>query len=215
MKQVTITMATTLLVAGFYCCNSSTTKEETPKQDKDTTVTATTTAATASNTTAVDRPGIVNIIDTVSIKRTVLYMKDSAKTFERISMKLGIIYGQKLGEVLKKNKITMTGAPMAWYKSDKAPYFFEAGVPVSKAPTKLPAGIFVKEMGIDSVVVAHFFGPYNLLSQGYTAIRERMKDAKQAASGAPYEIYVDDPVDSTGKMKDPYKVQTDIIFPRK
>jgi effector-binding domain-containing protein len=145
----------------------------------------------------------------------VLYMKDSAKTFERISLKLGAIYGVKLAEVLKKNNIKMAGAPMAWYKSQKPPYFFEAGVPISKKPAKLPKNIFIREMAADSVLIAHFYGPYDLLGQGYDAIKEKMKDEKRTASGAPYEIYIGDPVDATGKPVDPYKVRTDIIFPRK
>lgn len=164
--------------------------------------------------TAAEKTAIINISDTVSPKRIVLYMKDSAKVFERISLKLGTIYGVKLADVLKKNNIKMAGAPMAWYKSQKAPYFFEAGVPVSKKPAKLPAGVFVREMNQDSVTMAHFYGPYNLLGQGYDAIKERMKDQKRTGNGAPYEIYIDDPVDKNGKPVDPYKVRTDIIFPR-
>ncbi|GAB2810927.1 hypothetical protein [Ferruginibacter profundus] len=161
-----------------------------------------------------EKPGIINILDTVAPKRMVLYMKDSAKTFDRISLKLGTIYGVKLAEVLKKNGLKMAGAPMAWYKTQKAPYFFEAGVAITKRPAKLPAGVFVREMGADSVVMAHFYGPYSLLSQGYDAIKEKMKDEKKAIGGTPYEIYVGDPVDAKGKPIDPYKVRTDIVFPR-
>jgi effector-binding domain-containing protein len=161
------------------------------------------------------KPGIINILDTVATKSIVIYMKDSAKNFERISLKLAQIYGVKLADVLKKNKIQMAGAPMAWYKSQKAPYFFEAGVPVNKRPAKIPANVFVREINNDSVVVAHFYGPYNLLQQGYDAIKEWMKEEKKIANGAPYEIYVGDPVDSTGKPVDPYKVRTDIVFPHK
>jgi hypothetical protein len=42
-----------------------------------------------------------------------------------------------------------------------------------------------------------------------------MKDNKKMAAGAPFEMYVTDPVDKNGKPVDPYKVQTDIIFPIK
>ena len=109
----------------------------------------------------------------------------------------------------------MAGAPMAWYKTTKAPYFFEAGVAVNKKPSKLPKGVFIREMGTDSVVMAHFYGPYNLLPQGYDAIKERLKDLKRKSSGMPYEIYIGDPMDKDGKMIDPYKVRTDIVFPFK
>ncbi len=109
----------------------------------------------------------------------------------------------------------MTGAPVAWYKGQKAPYFFEAGIPIDKKPAKLPSGTFIKQIGIDSIVVAHFYGPYDLLPQAYDALKDWLKDHKKTDKGAPYEIYVGDPFDSTGKPKDPYKVQTDILFPWK
>lgn len=159
------------------------------------------------------RPGIINIQDTVAPRMIVLYMKDSAASFERIGGKLGKMYGGKLAETMKKSGVKMAGAPMAWYKTFKAPYFFEAGVPVNKKPGKLASGVFVREMAADSALVAHFYGPYNLLSQGYDALKERLKDEKKKSSAAPYEIYVGDPLDKDGKPIDPYKVRTDIVFP--
>jgi hypothetical protein len=161
------------------------------------------------------KPAIINITDTVASKRIVLCIKDSAASFERVSLKLGQIYGVKLAEVLKKNNLKMDGAPMAWYTTSKAPFFFEAGVPVAKKPVKLSGGAFVKELGADSVVMAHFYGPYELLSQGYDAIKEWMKDGKKKSTAPPYEIYIGDPIDKDGKPADPYKVRTDIVFPRK
>ncbi|MBS1512045.1 MAG: hypothetical protein JST86_14450 [Bacteroidetes bacterium] len=159
------------------------------------------------------KPAIINIQDTISPKRLVIFMKDSAKTFDRISMKLGIIYAVKLGDVLKKNKVSMAGPPMAWYKTQKAPYFFEAGVAINKRPVRLPAGVYIREMKSDSALVAHFYGPYSLLSQGYDAVKERLKDTKKTLAGTPFELYIDDPVDKNGKAIDPYKVRTDIVFP--
>ncbi len=82
------------------------------------------------------RPPIINIVDTVSLKMTVIYSSDSAATFDRISLKLGKIYGTKLPEYIKKNNLKITGAPMAWYKKQKTPFFFEAGIPVNKTGSK-------------------------------------------------------------------------------
>ena len=158
------------------------------------------------------RGPVINIGDTLSIKRMVLTMKDSAATVQRVSMKLGEIYGTKLGAVIKKNNLKTTGAPVAWYKGTKAPYSFEAGIPVDKKPAKLPAGMYMKQIGVDSIVVAHFYGPYELIPQAYDALKDWLKDRKKKIKGAPYEVYVGDPMDSTGKTKDPYKVQTDIVF---
>jgi effector-binding domain-containing protein len=205
-----------LTIAILSACSNNDKKSEPKKQDSIKPVrTNNPTPEKKKDESTAGKSAIINISDTVSPKRIVLYMKDSAKAFDRISLKLGAIYGIKLAEVLKKNNIKMAGAPMAWYKSQKAPYFFEAGVPVNKKPAKLPKGVFVREMNQDSVTMAHFYGPYSLLSQGYDAIKERLKDEKRTISGAPYEIYVDDPVDKNGKALDPYKVRTDIIFPRR
>lgn len=161
------------------------------------------------------RSPIINVVDTVAPKYIVLYIKDSAATSERISQKLAKAYGVKLPEAAKKNKIKITGAPMAWYRSNKSPFFFEAGVPVDKKPAKLPKGVFVKTIGGEPALIAHFFGPYSSTFVGYEVLTEWLKDRKKSRSGTPYEVYVTDPMDKDGKMLDPYKVQTDIVFPYK
>jgi effector-binding domain-containing protein len=155
---------------------------------------------------------VINIMDTLSTKFTVLCMKDSAANSDRIAIKLAAIYNVKLAAIVKKNGLKVIGAPMAWYKSQKAPFFFEAGLPVNKIPGKLPANLSVKQIGVDSVIVAHFYGPYDLTGQAYTVLEDWIKDHKKKAIHPPYEVYVEDPMDKNGKLKDPYKVQTDIVF---
>ena len=155
---------------------------------------------------------IINITDTVSVKQMVIVMKDSAATSNGIATKLALIYGVKLAAIIKTNKLKVTGQPMAWYKTQKPPFFFEAGIPVDKKPAKLPLGASLKQIGTDSITVAHFYGPYDLTGQAYTAVQDMLKDRKKKTTQAPYEIYVDDPMDKSGKLKDPYKVQTDIIY---
>jgi len=196
----------------FACSNDAGEKKESPgvnavKKDSP--------AVEKKIETPAKRPPIINITDTVSVKRTVLCIRDSAATFERISLKLGEIYGFKLAAIIKKTKMKVAGQPMAWYNTQKAPYYFEAGIPVEKKLGKLPSNIFIKEIGVDSVTVAHFYGPYDLLPDAYDAMKDIMKDRKKKTKGKPYEIYVGDPMDKDGKMKDPYKVQTDVVFPWK
>ena len=161
------------------------------------------------------RPPIVNIVDTVTPRSLIIFMKDSAATYNRISLKLGKIYGAKLPEYIKKNKLKMVGAPMAWYKKQKAPYFFEAGIPINKKGIKSVTGVQIRELTAGKAVIAHFYGPYELLPVGYDAIKEWMKDNKKTPAAAAYEIYLTDPIDKNGKPVDPYKIQTDIIFPIK
>ena len=159
------------------------------------------------------RPPIVNITDTIAARYIVLYIKDSASTSGRISQKLAKIYGVTLPEFIQKNKLSISGAPMAWYKTTKAPFFFEAGLPINKKPAKLPKGIFVKNVGGEKAVIAHFFGPYSITNMGYEALADFVKDNKKKRDGIPYEIYVTEPIGKDGKAIDPYKVQTDIVYP--
>lgn len=194
------------LILSASCNNAPEKKDEAP-------VAKDTTAPAAPVETK--RAPIININDTLSIKRIVITMKDSAATQERVSIKLGEIYSVQLAAVLDKYNLKVIGHPIAWFKSKTAPFFFEAGLPVDKRPSKTIPGVQVKEIGTDSVVIAHFYGPYDLTFQGYDVLKEMLKERKKKLKGAAYEVYVDDPFDSTGRPKDPYKVLTDIVFPYK
>ena len=158
---------------------------------------------------------IINISDTVALKANIIYIKDSAATSIRLSQKLALIYNTRLGAVIKQNKLKLTGQPMAWYRTQKAPFFFEAGLPVDKKPAKLPKNVLFKTTsGGDSVLIAHFYGPYDQTSLAYEALNDWLKDRKKKLRAPSYEVYVTDPVDKAGKPVDPYRVQTDIVFPR-
>lgn len=157
---------------------------------------------------------VINITDTAAGKYQVLCIRDSAINSTRLSQKLAQIYGVRLTEIIRKNKLRVTGPPHAWYKSQKAPFFFEAGLPVDKKPAKMGKNMIMKKIGGDSAVVAHFYGPYEQTGMAYEALQEWLKDRKKKLRSAPYEIYVGDPIDKDGKPVDPYKVLTDIVFPR-
>jgi effector-binding domain-containing protein len=209
MNSFKLLLATTTLALALSCTSNDNNKssENNVKKNND--------SPKKEEAIVVNKAPIININDTIIPKQFVVCMSDSANSMERIGPKLATIYSVKLSEFFKKNKLTPSGAPIAWYKTQKAPYYFEAGSPVAKAPTNLPKGFFVKEISADSAVVAHFFGPYNLLSQGYTALQDWMKDNNKKAKAASYEIYIGDPIGKDGKPVDPYKVRTDIVFPRK
>ena len=206
----------TVLFAGilFISCNNKDKKLPT-STNKDSTKTLAKKEEKKKADEPYKRPPIVNIVDTLVPKRVVAYCKDSAANFERIALKLGNIYGVKLQEYIKKNNLKTNGAPMAWYTKQKAPYFFEAGIPVNKAGAKPVSGVQIRALSAGKAVVAHFFGPFELLPQGHDAVKEFMKDNKKIAAGPSYEIYLTDPIDKNGKPVDPYKVQTDIVFPIK
>lgn len=155
---------------------------------------------------------IINIIDTLPAKQLVLYIKDSASTSDRISAKLDRAFSKTLPDIARQNKLNVVGPPIAWFKSQKIPFFFEAGIPIDKKPSKLPKGFYVKVIGGDSAVVAHFFGPYDSTPIAYEALNDYLKSRKKQRSIPAYEVYVGQPYDKNGKRIDPYRVQTDIVF---
>lgn len=170
------------------------------------------------DTTQQKRGPIINIIDTMEQKRIVLCIKDSAATSAGLSIKLYNIYNKKLPDAIKAGKLKVDGQPIAWYHTQKAPFFFEAGIPVDKAPLKLSKGMFIKRTGGDSALVAHFFGPYDQTSVGYDALNEMLRDRHKTKAAPAYEIYVKNPfeqVQAKGKpvKNDPYKNETDIVIP--
>jgi len=186
-------------------------KKEQPKSEKG----RIKTEVKKESATKVQRPPIINIVDTIAAKMTVAYCNDSAATFERIGLKLEKIYGTKLPEYIKKNNLKTSGYNMAWYKKQNAPFFFEAGIPVNKAGAKPVKGVQIRQLSAGKALIVHFYGPFELLPQGYDAVKEWMKENKKSLAGPSYEIYVTDPIDKNGKPVDPYKIQTDIVFPIK
>jgi hypothetical protein len=176
------------------------------------------TAANASNTTitepaAIAKAPIVNIIDTVETNQTVLCMKDSAATEERMRSKMIQLYQSKLKPHIEKNKLNTQGQ-VAWVTQVKNAYFFEVGVALDKPTQSVGKNMFLKTIGEDSAYVAHFWGPQNLKKQGYDALQERMTDAQREPAGIAYEMYRFN-FDSTALTEDAYKQETIIAMPYK
>lgn len=202
-----------ILMAGCFCLLSCGDDKEKTEKEAAAPVIFRKDTATHKNKEALENAPIINISDTVALKANFIYVRDSASTSVRLSQKLALIYGSKLGAVIKQNKLKVTGPPVAWYRTQKAPFFFEAGLPVDKKPAKLSKNVFFRTIGGDSIVVAHFYGPYDQTSLAYDALHDWLKDRKKKLKGPSYEVYVSDPIDKKGQPVDPYKVQTDIVFP--
>lgn len=215
MKQITILTTVLAGMLFFQCSCSNNSEKNEPGLKKDNSRVFFKKKEKKKPASPYLRPPILQIVDTLNPKMTVIYCRDSAANFDRVGLKLGRIYGVTLADYIKKNKLTTTGAPMAWYKKQEAPYFFDAGIAINKAGTKSVSGVRVRNIPAGKVVKAHFFGPYELLPQGYAAIVEWLKENKKVKAGPAYEIYLTDPVDKDGNPVDPYKVQTDIVFPIK
>jgi effector-binding domain-containing protein len=205
MKTINVLIAPLVLVVLATSCNNS--KEK-----------AAPTVATVDNKKIEVLPSnpqkgaIINMEDTIEVKSNVLCLKDSSKTREGMYAKLSAIYNKKLPEAIKANKLKITGAPMAWHTMQKTAFFFEAGIPVDKAPAKPGKGMYMKSTGGDSVYIAHFFGPNDLTNSAYDAIKEKATENHKVTSPT-YEVYIDNPFVVTTEPLDLYKLQTDIVCP--
>ncbi len=208
MKTLTLTLGAIYIIFFTINCADKEEKKTAPQiaSDKPTVETP---------TTVTQKAPIINMADTIQLKRIVLCYKDSSNSREGMFIKLSNIYNNKLPEAIKLNKINAIGAPMAWHTKIKNAFFFEAGIPINKLPTKLGKGIYVKNTNTDSVFIAHFFGPNELAAGAYDALNEKLKDAHKTKTGNIYEVYVDNIFATTTDKKDAYKMQTDIVLPYK
>lgn len=208
-----ILLFTIISLSGLSACTSK--KDNSAVSVKDSLPAIVIKHDTAEVTTAT-QPPIINITDTLIKKQWVLYVKDSAASSSRINIKLAQIYRIILPGVAKTNNIQLISAPMAWYKNQDMPFFFEAGFVINEKPLKkLPPKVFVKSIGGDSAVVAHFYGPYEIVVMGYETLNDWMKTNKKKRAGQPYEVYVTDPFTISKDTKNPYRIRTDIFIPHK
>ena len=208
MKYTFITLSLFVTLISLSNCSS---KKETNSENK--IVAESSPSNKIEKETPKTKSAIINIQDTVEVSQTVLCIKDSASTIEGMHKKLSTIYNSKLQETIKANKLTITGSPMAWQTILKTAYFFEAGIPVDRTPTKMGKGMYMKNTGADSAVVAHFWGPHDLTKSGYDAIEEKFAETHKIKSTTIYEIYKGDHFPTNNEAIDFYKLQTDIVAP--
>jgi effector-binding domain-containing protein len=149
------------------------------------------------------------VLETEVPARIILTISDTCSS-TTIGSKLDLLYG-KISEVIKENKLTISGAPFSIYHSySKGSIEMEAGLPVSsKIETK--GEINCREIPPQKVVMVSFFGPYEKSSTAYQQIEKFIKDKQLSISGSPWEEYITDPQ----LEPDTSKWQTDIYFPVK
>lgn len=170
----------------------------------------TATDSTLSDSTAMAKEPTMQIEETTTATQYLMVMNDSAATPEEIGTKLGTIFGT-IGACAGKCKMETSGPPLAWYNGPNAPWKFVAGMPFKTKCEHPDAGISNKDLKGGKAVVVHFFGPYEMTGKAYEAAEGYIKEKNLTAGDAPYEVYIGDPM----VEKDPYKVQTDVVFPLK
>ena len=136
-----------------------------------------------------------------------LYIHDTASV-ETIGAKLGKHF-EALGQAAAKQKLNITGPPFTIYYSDsKTNWELDAGIPVDK-PGKADGAVLAGEKQPCNAVVAHYFGAYENLAPVYGALQAYIASEKKQITGAPWEVYITDPMTE----KDTAKWQTDVCFP--
>jgi effector-binding domain-containing protein len=152
----------------------------------------------------------IEIEETTRPDMVLMVMEGKAVTEEEVGQQLGQIFG-RITACAEKCKMEGSGPPMAWYSGPDAPWTLTAGMPFTTKCENPEEGISVKEVQGGKVVVAHYFGPYGDMKLGYETLEAYIKNKKLEIAGLPYEVYIGDPETET----DPFKVQSDIVFPIK
>lgn len=125
-----------------------------------------------------------------------------------IGMKLGHAYGE-IGKVAGKQQLKQQGPVFAIYYTDSQTNFeFDACVPVNKSG-KSDGAVKAGELKAGNSVVVHFYGPYTQTPKAHEAAHEYIKAHNKQITGAPYEIYVTDPM----MEKDSMKWLTEVCYP--
>ena len=122
---------------------------------------------------------------------TVIYVVDTATTTDDISLKMGKSY-RTLFMVIGQQQLK-PGRVMAIYRTSSAPWIFDVAVEVNKAPVKQTEGIQFKTTDGGDAIVLHFKGPYEQLGNAYQQIDEWLKKNNKQRSGAPMEVYLNEP----------------------
>jgi effector-binding domain-containing protein len=208
-------MKSTFIYIIAMCSFFFMTSCEDTKKENSTNVTQQKNEKVAAPTVVAEKAPIINLQDTIELKRAVLCIKDSANSRERMYAKLCTIYNTKLADCIKTNKLKVMGNPIAWHTKQKNAFFFEAGIPVNTAPTKPGKGMYMKTTSNDSVFVAHFFGPSDMNAGAYGALNEKLIDLHKRKTSDIYEVYFGDYFSASTEPKDFYKLRTDIVLPYK
>lgn len=154
---------------------------------------------------------IINLEQNNLTRQYIIYKKDSSNNSSSISSKIKKHAEVELPEVIKKLKLEKIGAPIAWFITESAPFYFETGLEVNKKPVNVPKPFKLRVIEPGKAIIAHYYGPYSNTIMAYEVLNDWLKNNNKHKIAGPYEVYVDSPFDDKGKAKDPYKVQTDII----
>ena len=122
---------------------------------------------------------------------------------------LGKVYGD-IAKYLGALGEHPAGPPFAaYYNMDMQNLDVEIGFPVARTING-KGDIRAGEIPGGKVVTCLYTGPYSDIAPAYDALAQWIKDNGYTATGVSYEMYLDDPSDTS-----PQELKTQIVFPLK
>jgi effector-binding domain-containing protein len=134
----------------------------------------------------------------------VIYVVDTATSSNDISSKMGKGYG-KLFMVIGQQQLK-PGKVMGIYKTSAAPWIFDVAVEVDRAPRQQTDGIQFKTIEGGEAIVVHYKGMYEQIGKAYGQIDEWLRKNNKQRSGAPIEVYLNEPA----SIRDKNELLTDV-----
>jgi effector-binding domain-containing protein len=111
------------------------------------------------------------------------------------------------------NKLKVSGAPFSItvkWDSVTMSSIMDIGIAVENAVNG-KGRIQVQNFPEQKVMMAHYFGPYEKIAPAYQILEQYIEENDKVIVGAPWEIYITDPMTE----KDTMKWETSILFPVK
>ncbi len=147
-------------------------------------------------------------VEEVKLPETNYLFIHGKANLSNIGQFLGESYG-KMGKVMAKQKLSMAGAPSAIYYTESQTEWELDAVAIVSAPGKDDGDVKAGKRNAGNFVIAHFFGNYDQTAAAHNAAKEYITKNNKQVVGAPWEVYITDPMTE----KDTAKWQTDVYYP--
>ncbi len=116
---------------------------------------------------------------------------------------------EKISACIDHCGIKQVASPFVIYHGHGKIYDMECAIPTNKPATEIMDGIKAGELKASKVLKASFYGDYALTSQAHEAIDAYAKVNNKTITGAPWEVYITDPMEE----KDTTKWLSEIYYP--
>jgi len=133
-------------------------------------------------------------------------------TVDKVGETLGANYGAiatYLGKMKKEMGIPFSSTPN--WVDEKTPFTLIAAIPVMDSTIKVKAPMVLGKSYKGKAIKAVYFGDYNNVQLAYNDIMQYIEEKGLEMNGAPWEVYITDPM----VEKDTLKWQTDVYMPIK